>query len=78
LVCARELANHGHRVSVVLGREPDTVDGAAAHQHEIRASTNVEVEARLDDRQSDGGAFVDALVGDGLSGPPSGQTPEIL
>lgn len=78
LACARHLANHGHRVSVVLDRDPDALDGAAAHQHDILASMDVQVETGPEAIRADAGVVVDALVGYGLSGPLSGQTREMV
>lgn len=74
LACARHLANHGYHVRVVLDRDPDTLAGAAAHQHDILASMDVQVEIGPNAVQSNAGVVVDALVGYGLSGPLAGQT----
>ena len=78
LACARHLANHGYRVHVVLDRNPTTLDGAAAHQHDILASMDVQVETGPDAIQSNAGVAVDALVGYGLNGPLSGQAREMV
>lgn len=68
LACARHLANHGVDVSVALDRDPETLAGGAARQHEVLSATDVPVETgppAFDD--VDPAVVVDALVGYGLA-----------
>jgi len=69
LACARHLANHGVDVSVALDREPATLEGGAARQHEVLSATDVPVAVGPEALASaDPAVVVDALVGYGLSG----------
>ncbi|MUV88540.1 NAD(P)H-hydrate epimerase [Halapricum sp. CBA1109] len=68
LCCARHLANRGVRVSVVLDRDPEALDGAARTQYETLRAMGVPVESGPDTLDDRPGTVVDALVGYGLEG----------
>ncbi|MEF8774830.1 MAG: NAD(P)H-hydrate epimerase [Halobacteriales archaeon] len=74
LVCARHLANRGRAVAVVLDRDPDALDGAAATQLGVLDAMGVPIRRGFD-REGDAldGVVVDALVGYGLSGALRGR-----
>ncbi|MFB6121469.1 MAG: NAD(P)H-hydrate epimerase [Halobacteriaceae archaeon] len=70
LACARHLANRGVDVTVALDRDPENLTGAAARQFdvltEMDVGTTVGTAPLLE--EVPGSAFVDTLVGYGLSG----------
>lgn len=78
LACARHLANHDVSVSVVLDRNPDELDGAAAHQHATLAEMDVPVTVSPDQLRDADGTVVDALVGYGLSGSLGGPAADLI
>lgn len=77
LACARHLANHGTRVSVVLDRPADELTGAAATQYGILDAMDVPVAVGPGALPADG-VVVDALVGYGLSGRLRGTAGEMV
>ncbi|WP_435186499.1 NAD(P)H-hydrate epimerase [Halobellus sp. EA9] len=80
MVCARHLANNGVPITVVLDRDPDTLSGAAAHQHRILDEMAVPVRNGAEERgdPAESGVLVDALIGYGLSGPVRGTARELI
>jgi len=79
LCAARHLANRDVRVSVVLDRPPERLDGAARTQYETLATMDVPVhegEEALAERDPD--TVVDALVGYGLDGPLRGTAGDLV
>jgi NAD(P)H-hydrate epimerase len=79
LCAARHLANRDVRVSVVLDRPPERLDGAARRQYETLAAMDVPVDDGVDALAgSDAGTVVDALVGYGLDGPLRGTAGDLV
>lgn len=76
--CARHLANRGVDVSVVYDREPEALEGPAAHHHETIAAMDLPVAVGPDAVGDDSGLLVDALVGYGLEGPLRGTAAELV
>jgi NAD(P)H-hydrate epimerase len=80
LCCARHLHNRGHRVWLVLSREPALLAGAARSQLQVLQAAGLEPV----DPASAGGAIrrsqavVDALVGYSLRGAPRGRVAELI
>lgn len=70
LAAARHLANHDVGVVVVLDRDPDDLEGAAARQHGVLAEMSVRVVAGPDglDDIAEPAVVVDAVIGYGLGG----------
>jgi NAD(P)H-hydrate epimerase len=77
LACARHLSNKGRRIEVVLDREPDELDGAAANQLQVLRRMDVPVRTGTGD-DVDGETLVDALVGYGLAGDLRGPTRSLV
>lgn len=75
LVCARHLVNWGATVDVVLDRPPTALGHAAAHQVGTLKAMRVSV---LDRPPRSTDLVVDALIGYGLSGPPTGLTADLV
>jgi len=79
LTAARHLANHGTDVDVVLDRDPEELDGAAAHQYSLVDGMDIPVRVGPGAvGPTDGRTLVDALVGYGLSGPLKGAAAGIV
>lgn len=76
LACARHLSNRNVSVRLVLDREPDELDGAAAQQYRILHADGVGV-TKSDNLESIG-LIVDALMGYGLSDAPRGRPAELI
>jgi NAD(P)H-hydrate epimerase len=79
LCAARHLANRDVRVSIVLDRPPERLDGAARTQYETLAAMDVPVDDGVDALAgSDAETVVDALVGYGLDGPLRGTAGDLV
>jgi NAD(P)H-hydrate epimerase len=79
LVAARYLLGWGARVDVLLSRERDALGETAAHQAEILDRLGVPLGAPRSDRtlpRAD--LLIDALLGFGLKGDPSGATAALV
>jgi NAD(P)H-hydrate epimerase len=80
LCCGRHLHNHGVQVWMVLDTEPDQLGPAAANQLHILRRASVSPmpmhEAQETIRRAD--IVVDALIGYGLQGSPTGRTAELI
>lgn len=81
LCAARHLSNTGVDVRVVLDRDSDDLNGAAARQLSVLRSSDASLPPDVGTAQSvlrDADAVVDSLVGYGLDGPVSGRTAELV
>lgn len=82
LAAARHLHNHGVAVTVVIDREPTTLDGATAIQWDILREggvpTRTSGEPDVADLMGSAAVTVDALVGYGLAGAPRGRTADLI
>ncbi len=79
LVAARFLLGWGARVEVWLGLEPATLRGPAARQHGALVELGVPlVPPSGTPRLSVADLMIDALLGFGLAGPPSGATADLV
>jgi len=67
LACARHLANRDVAVDIVLDREPESLDGAAARQYNVLDEMGVPVRTELDTPKNETTVAVDALIGYGLT-----------
>jgi NAD(P)H-hydrate epimerase len=81
LVAARLLRSWGARVDVILSHEPDRLRGAAAHQWRILANLGQSpagppADAPLALPPAD--LLIDALLGFGLAGPPTGASAALI
>ncbi len=80
LCAARHLANHGWSVKIILDREPEELEGAAARQLNILLEDGFEVETWEERKEIIQGSdlLIDALIGYGLKGAPEGKTRELV
>lgn len=79
LCCARHLANRDVPVTVVLDRDGEELDGAAAVQYRILRAMGVPVETGTDRlRETAVDVVVDALIGYGLTGAPRGTAADLV
>jgi NAD(P)H-hydrate epimerase len=80
LVAARRLANWGARVTVILAAPPEDYRGVPAHQLAILQKMQVAIaegaRSLASLRESD--LILDALVGYGLHGAPTGATADLI
>lgn len=77
LCAARHLSNHGAAVRVVLDRDHDALEGAAAVQRRVLRGTTVEVTSE-GAPVGDAAVLVDALVGYGLTGTLTGRVADLV
>lgn len=77
LAAARHLANREIAVTVVLDRDPVSLDGATATQRRILESTDAAVTTD-DDPLWKAGIVVDALIGYGLTDAPRGPAETLI
>lgn len=77
LCAARHLVNRDVPVEVVLDRDADELDGAAATQFGVLREMSVEVDG-AEDALADAGLLVDAVIGYSLRGAPRGRTKELI
>jgi NAD(P)H-hydrate epimerase len=80
LCCARHLHNRGFGVDIILGKEPDELQGAARAQLDVLQAAGLQPLAASQARASIGRAqiVVDALIGYSLRGAPRGRTAELI
>jgi NAD(P)H-hydrate epimerase len=84
MVAARFLHSWGGRPAVWLSHEAATLRGAAAHQFRSLRTLGLPIQLPSDPGQEGPGALpdadliVDALLGFGLSGPPSGPAARLI
>lgn len=80
LCAARHLANHGWSVKIILDREPEKLEGAAARQLNILLGDGFEVDNWKEREEIIQGSdlVIDALIGYGLKGAPEGKTRELI
>lgn len=78
LAAARQLANHGYTVSVVLDRPPARLTGAPATQYDVVREMTVPTAVGLGGDVELSGVIADALVGYSLSGPLRGSAASIV
>jgi NAD(P)H-hydrate epimerase len=84
MVAARFLLSWGAQPAVWLSHDPDTMSGAAAHQRRSLLALDLPIHPPLEPGPLDAGALpgadliVDALLGFGLSGPPSGPAARLI
>jgi len=80
LCCARHLLNRGYAVSMLLSKDPEDLEGAAARQFRILRATGHEPTGISDAQAVVAGAHlvVDALVGYSLRGAPRGRLAELI
>jgi len=79
LCAARHLVNRDVRVSVVLDRQPERLNGAARTQYETLAAMDVPVDEGVNAlAERDPDTVVDALVGYGLDGPLRGTAGDLV
>lgn len=80
LVAARLLLGWGARVTVVPSHPPHALRGAAAHQHQILAAMGAPPLPPPDDAPvlPDADLVIDALLGFGLAGAPSGAAAALI
>jgi NAD(P)H-hydrate epimerase len=84
MVAARFLHCWGGRPAVWLSHDPDTLQGAAAHQFRSLLTLGLPIHPPAELSRHDSGdlpgadLIVDALLGFGLSGPPSGPAARLI
>ncbi len=79
LVAARHLANRGADVQVILSRPMEDFRGVPAHQLDILLNMGVSVTTAGDGWElPSADLIIDALIGYGLSGAPSGTTAGLI
>jgi NAD(P)H-hydrate epimerase len=80
LCCARHLHNRGFKVWVVLDREADVLTGAARNQLDILTATGLQPadSFRAEEAIRRSEIVVDALIGYGLRGAPTGRTADLI
>ena len=84
MVAARFLHGWGAHPAVWLSHDADTLQGAAAHQLRSLRTLGLPIHPPLQPDQHDAGALpgadliIDALLGFGLSGPPSGPAARLI
>lgn len=74
LVAARHLANRGTAVSVVLSHPETALSAVAARQLDIVRRIGIAVV----DEPPDGDLVIDAIIGYGLRGDPSGRSADLI
>lgn len=80
LCAARHLHNRGVKVSVILTRSVDQLQGAAKSQWEILVASGVHP-TRVEDAEKilfEGDLILDALIGYSLNGAPRGATKNLI
>lgn len=77
LACARHLSNRDVPIRVVLDRDPEELDGAAAQQYRILDAEGIELAADPEQLEAID-LIVDALIGYGLDEAPYGRPAELI